>query len=579
MIRRGIQLLTCALIGSLLFTATLVQLFELLNPARGWTMLKRVQFAAVLYWPYGVALVAATVLGFEALQFLAGRKIRLGWAGMPVVAWILAAQGALTVGLFVRNAFLYRAFVSDETYVALMSAVIAWILVVLAMCLLGAYHYFYPETSWRKTGAAVLGTAALALIGPLLTSPASGRTGRESARLEPIGDLSAVRGRVILLGLDGGSLNYVLPLISQGRLPHFQTLIERGAGGRLRTITPTVSRALWATVLTGKSPARNGVFGEYQFDFDRVGLVFDILPRGLFFHSLLERTGALRARPADATERSSVCYWDFFLRDSGLRAGVVDMWAPLLKLNGFIAGNPAFSPDSQYVPAALRGVADGVAVEARADAQTRVDAMLGGSEIAEDQRWRTEILRRALLGDEFVSKMSGRLDADVIGLRFRGLDLITHYFPAAFAGDNYRAVGEATEVFERTTEQYYRFCDEVLGTYLDSLPPDTLLCVVSVHGMDPVPAWLRMIELLRDRPPQVAAHDGGPDGFFFLYGRDIAGGVSIGNATLYDILPTLLYYHRLPVGLDMEGRILLEAFRRTFKETNPASYVPTHEAP
>ena len=87
-----------------------------------------------------------------------------------------------------------------------------------------------------------------------------------------------------------------------------------------------------------------------------------------------------------------------------------------------------------------------------------------------------------------------------------------------------------------------------------------------------------MIESLRDRPPAVGGHEGAPDGFVFFYGNCVEPGVSLGKASLYSILPTLLYYQGLPVGFDMEGDILLDVFTRAFKYSHPASYVSTHES-
>ncbi len=50
-----------------------------------------------------------------------------------------------------------------------------------------------------------------------------------------------------------------------------------------------------------------------------------------------------------------------------------------------------------------------------------------------------------------------------------------------------------------------------------------------------------------------------PDGILMMVGPDVKHGVEI-QSTVYDIAPTILYLNRLPVGRDMDGRPLLQAF-------------------
>ena len=383
--------------------------------------------------------------------------------------------------------------------------------------------------------------------------------------------------RMILIGLEGGSLNYILPLISQGRLPNFQTLLHHGAGGRMQTLIPAQSRPLWATVFTGKPPAVHGVTSEYWYHFPKADIAFSLLPRTLFFQSVLERTGALVVEAPPAFERGALCYWDFFKRDNGLSAGIVDLWSPVRRLHGFQSGNPLFPDTTPYLPPEMESRARAIAAESEVAAKSRVEKLLGGVSVPAEDQWKKELCIRAIWGDECARRIADCLNTDVTAVRLRGLDMTSHYFPASFAGDIYSPIDQSEMAFDRVVEQYYGFYDEIIGTYLSALPPDALLCVISVHGMDPLPAWRRLIEILQNRPPPVGGHERGPDGFIYFYGNCIAPGASVDQASVYSLLPTLLYYQGLPVGLDMEGDILLDVFSRAFKETHPASYIPTHE--
>lgn len=64
------------------------------------------------------------------------------------------------------------------------------------------------------------------------------------------------RPRLLMVGLDSATLDAVLPLAGQGRLPFFDSLLRRGAYGRLETLSPPHRDALWMTLATGK-PLRN----------------------------------------------------------------------------------------------------------------------------------------------------------------------------------------------------------------------------------------------------------------------------------------------------------------------------------
>jgi hypothetical protein len=338
-----------------------------------------------------------------------------------------------------------------------------------------------------------------------------------------------------------------------------------------------VARPLWASVLTSKSPAVHGAVGESRYQFPSALVTLDLLPRTLFFQSILEKTGVLRVEVPGSTDRRTLCYWDFFARHEGLTAGIVDLYAPVRRLHGFLSENPVLEDGSHYLPPEMKQRAQALAAETQDEAKEKASAMLAESRIPTEELWKRDLLARALWSDETTRRIADSLETDVVAFRLRGLDLVSHYLPAGFAGEEYGSVEGEEDPFEHVIEQYHVYCDGIIGSYMSSLPDDTMLCVISVHGTDPLPPWTRLLLLLRERPVPIGGHERGPDGFVYFYGRSVASGTAIEGATLFSILPTLLYYQGLPVGMDMEGSILLPVFSRSFKETHPASYVPTHE--
>src|SRR5205085_12566518 len=94
----------------------------------------------------------------------------------------------------------------------------------------------------------------------------------------------------------------------------------------------------------------------------------------------------------------------------------------------------------------------------------------------------------------------------------------------------------------------------------------------------PVPAQLPATPyaLLRERIDP--ADPSADDGFVLIRGAGVVHSEKPRSAMAPDVVPTLLYIAGLPVGRDMDGSILSEAFSEEFLRTNPLSLVQTYEA-
>ena len=68
-----------------------------------------------------------------------------------------------------------------------------------------------------------------------------------------------------------------------------------------------------------------------------------------------------------------------------------------------------------------------------------------------------------------------------------------------------------------------------------------------------------------------------PDGLFLLLGDGLRQGEFLEGVQLVDVMPTLLYYLRVPIARDLEGRVLTGAFSTGFLAANPLTVVPSYE--
>ena len=57
--------------------------------------------------------------------------------------------------------------------------------------------------------------------------------------------------RVVIVGLDGATLDLMDPWMNQGKLPSFERIRDHGAYGKLRSTTPYYSAPAWVSIVTG----------------------------------------------------------------------------------------------------------------------------------------------------------------------------------------------------------------------------------------------------------------------------------------------------------------------------------------
>jgi len=96
--------------------------------------------------------------------------------------------------------------------------------------------------------------------------------------------------RILVVGLDGATLDLLEPWLSEGELPTIAKLIAEGASGKLRSVPNMHSAAAWTSMMTGRNPGKHGLFAftgltpDLQQTFsvggDRSGeTIWDILSR------------------------------------------------------------------------------------------------------------------------------------------------------------------------------------------------------------------------------------------------------------------------------------------------------------
>jgi predicted AlkP superfamily phosphohydrolase/phosphomutase len=82
------------------------------------------------------------------------------------------------------------------------------------------------------------------------------------------------RRRVLIIGLDGATLDLVEPWVAEGKLPNFGRVLADGAVGRLQSTIPPMTFPAWTSLMTGKNPGQHGVFDFTEREPDGYGIRF-----------------------------------------------------------------------------------------------------------------------------------------------------------------------------------------------------------------------------------------------------------------------------------------------------------------
>ena len=66
--------------------------------------------------------------------------------------------------------------------------------------------------------------------------------------------------KVLIIGVDGVSLNLLEPYAKAGVVPNMARLLEEGARGDLSSIWPLRTPQVWTSAVTGKYPGQHGIW-------------------------------------------------------------------------------------------------------------------------------------------------------------------------------------------------------------------------------------------------------------------------------------------------------------------------------
>ena len=366
---------------------------------------------------------------------------------------------------------------------------------------------------------------------------------------------TAKRRRVLLIGWDGADWEHITPLLEEGLLPNLDAFINRGVMGNLATLQPVLSPMLWNSVATGKFADKHGIHGFIEPDPVNGG-----------------------ARPYTSTSRKTKALWNM-LSQSGLKSNVVGWWAshPAEPIDGVVVTN-AFGgtrfhpqegwkvpPGSVHPPEHAPLLAPFKVFPSELTEAHILPFIPQAAKIDQKADERLATFARILADNATIHAVATAIMEcepwDFMGVYYDGVDHFSHAFMPYHPPRLEWVKEEDFEMYRGVLRGAYRFHDLMLGRLLQLAGPDTTVILCSDHGFESGAQRPRGVP----REPAGPAVWHRPYGIFVMAGGGLKKDARLYGASLIDLTPTVLTLFGLPVGQDMDGRPLLEAF-----ETPPA---------
>jgi predicted AlkP superfamily phosphohydrolase/phosphomutase len=371
---------------------------------------------------------------------------------------------------------------------------------------------------------------------------------------------SSKRPHVVVVGVNGMEWDILRPLLLRGDLPNLKKVIDKGAHGKLRTVSAPNCPRVYSTIFTSTKPEEHGV-------------------TGFIVGGVTANTNMLKEEPI----------WSV-LSKKGVSVGMANVPAtfPVMPVNGYMISGMLTRgkncEDGVLCAPKLSEVMGGDAVypkEMQAELLKNVGDFYIDCErmpAAQDLRGHeSEVISQWLQKVQLIRDQQNKLfdylltkhPTDFTMLVQSCEDRTGHWlYPISpfNVGYNPSINSVRTDAFP---SQYIAF-DKVLGTILNHVDENTYLFIVSDHGIKP----LREFEEKdphahmdhEKTTPVIAKHD-------FADGDDVPGSfIAMGpgikhemrlmgfEASVYDIAPTILHIYGVEQPKQMRGRVLTEIF-------------------
>jgi predicted AlkP superfamily phosphohydrolase/phosphomutase len=405
--------------------------------------------------------------------------------------------------------------------------------------------------------------------------------------------------KVVVIGVDGVSLNLLEPYAKAGVTPNMKRMLEEGARGDLASIWPLRTPQVWTTAVTGKYPGQHGIW--------------DHLSNTYFNPPPFRSKEKIRVTTKD---RRSKALWNILSEKniSTASVGWMATWpaedvastvlVSPIELKGdkrqtTIKGSFYRDAPNMVMPKSYESSVRKLIVEA-SDLSAEDMTPFASMPPESSALYKLPYLRRYVYGlkwslararsvENITRSIAAKAQPDVLFTYFQCTDSMLHRFwifqmgeeriRARLKGHKLDAshAAELSKRFGKVVEACYRDVDARIGRILAEVAgPDTLVLLISDHGFGDAPEPHRM----RDEPYSGNHLD---DGIILAMGPGIPAGKLLKKVSILDITPSILHHLGLPVASDMPGKvvggIIGASSKRALELIGSYERKPQHEIP
>ena len=368
--------------------------------------------------------------------------------------------------------------------------------------------------------------------------------------------------KVLLIGWDAADWKIINPLLDQGLMPTLDRFINQGVIGNIATLRPILSPMLWNSIATGKRADKHGILGFTEPDPQNGGV-----------------------RPVTSTSRKVKAIWNILMQ-RGYKSHVVGWFAghPAEPINGVAVsdmypqyfltedGKWPMAPGAVH-PESLREVFAGLRMKpTEVGSEAILPWIPRAAEIDQEKdkglHSFAKILAETCSIHNAATWIMQNQPWDFLAVYYNSIDHFCHGFMHYHPPRMERIPEEKFEIYKDVVNGAYRFHDMMLETLLELAGPETTVILVSDHGFHSDHLRPKGIPI----EPAGPAVQHRPFGIFCMKGAHVKQDERIYGATLLDVTPTILTLFGLPVGEDMDGRVLVQAFEESPEITRVPSW-------
>lgn len=269
--------------------------------------------------------------------------------------------------------------------------------------------------------------------------------------------------KLLVIGIDGGTLDVVLPMVKEGKLPCFARLLHTGTYGTLLSTIPPVTAPAWSSFIMGTNPGKHGIFYFFDKKEQKQG-----------------ETVSKIKRLVDLRQMHGLPFWEV-LNNHGIKVGLINipLTYPPVEVDGFMISGMLVPPGRKDFtsPPELLSRLENYHVD--------LDGLLNQNE------WQGKKIvkkNRAVFLQSVFDLSKARAQNALMLMEeekcplfmvvFTGSDRVCHFFWQD---------GNGTTAPSGAVEEYYVLLDSLIDKLIQKSGPETITFLMSDHGFGPAP--------------------------------------------------------------------------------------------